>query len=48
MGELYGEINKFMIEWRDGFMVVIVRVCVQVWCNVMVCDMVGGNVSCMY
>ncbi|XP_058967936.2 dynein axonemal heavy chain 6 [Pocillopora verrucosa] len=29
MGELYGEINKLTMEWRDGLMAVTVRVCVQ-------------------
>ena len=48
MGELYGEINKLTMEWRDGLMAVTVRVCVQVRCNVMACDMAGGNFSCMY
>lgn len=48
MGELYGEINKLTMEWRDGLMAVTVRVCVQVRCNVMACDMACGNVSCMY
>lgn len=31
MGELYGEINKLTMEWRDGLMAITVRVCVQVW-----------------
>lgn len=30
MGELYGEINKLTMEWRDGLMAITVRVCVQV------------------
>ncbi|XP_020606446.1 dynein heavy chain 6, axonemal-like [Orbicella faveolata] len=29
MGELYGEINKLTMEWRDGLMAITVRVCVQ-------------------
>ena len=33
MGELYGEINKLTMEWRDGLMAVTVRVCVQVLTN---------------
>ena len=30
MGELYGEINKLTMEWKDGLMAITVRVCVQV------------------
>ena len=47
MGELYGEINKLTMEWRDGLMAVTVRVCVQVRCNVMACDVASGRVCCV-
>ena len=30
MGELYGEVNKLTMEWRDGLMAVTVRHCVKV------------------
>lgn len=30
MGELYGEVNKLTMEWRDGLMALKVRQCVQV------------------
>ena len=30
MGELYGEINKLTMEWKDGLMAITVRLCVQV------------------
>ena len=29
MGELYGEVNKLTLEWRDGLMATIVRQCVK-------------------
>ena len=29
MGELYGEVNKLTLEWRDGLMAAIVRQCVK-------------------
>ena len=29
MGELYGEVNKLTLEWRDGLMATIVRECVK-------------------
>ena len=29
MGELYGEVNKLTLEWRDGLMPTIVRQCVK-------------------
>lgn len=29
MGELYGEVNKLTLEWRDGLMATIVRECVR-------------------
>lgn len=30
MGELYGEVNKLTLEWRDGLMATIVRHCCKV------------------
>jgi len=30
MGELYGEVNKLTMEWRDGLMAMTVRKAVQV------------------
>jgi hypothetical protein len=30
MGELYGEVNKLTLEWRDGLMAISVRQAVQV------------------
>ena len=30
MGELYGEVNKLTLEWKDGLMAVTVRHCVKV------------------
>ena len=30
MGELYGEVNKLTMEWKDGLMAISVRRCVQV------------------
>lgn len=30
MGELYGEVNKLTMEWKDGLMAVSVRHSVQV------------------
>lgn len=30
MGELYGEVNKLTLEWRDGLMALSVRQAVQV------------------
>ena len=30
MGELYGEVNKLTMEWKDGLMAMTVRQCVQV------------------
>ena len=29
MGELYGEVNKLTLEWKDGLMATIVRQCVK-------------------
>lgn len=29
-GELYGEVNPFTLEWRDGLMGIMVRTSVQV------------------
>ena len=29
MGELYGEVNKLTLEWRDGLMAALVRQCVK-------------------
>ena len=29
MGELYGEVNKLTLEWKDGLMATIVRGCVK-------------------
>ncbi len=29
MGELYGEVNKLTLEWKDGLMATIVRHCVR-------------------
>ena len=29
MGELYGEVNKLTLEWRDGLMATIERECVK-------------------
>lgn len=29
-GELYGEVNPFTMEWRDGLMGIMVRAAVQV------------------
>ena len=29
-GELYGEVNPFTLEWRDGLMGIMVRAAVQV------------------
>ena len=29
MGELYGEVNKLTLEWKDGLMATIVRTCVK-------------------
>ena len=30
MGELYGEVDKLTMEWKDGLMAMTVRQCVQV------------------
>ena len=30
MGELYGEVNKLTLEWRDGLIAMTVRHCVNV------------------
>jgi len=30
MGELYGEVNKLTLEWKDGLMATIVRHCCKV------------------
>ena len=40
MGELYGEINKLTMEWKDGLMAITVRVCVQVQQNVHVVSLI--------
>ena len=40
MGELYGEINKLTMEWKDGLMAITVRVCVQVQQNVHVVTLI--------
>lgn len=29
-GELYGEVNAFTLEWRDGLMGIMMRTAVQV------------------
>ena len=32
MGELYGEVNKLTLEWKDGLMATNVRHCCKVIC----------------
>lgn len=41
-GELYGEVNPFTLEWRDGLMGIMVRTAVAVFCNC-VLENVGLN-----
>ena len=45
MGELYGEINKLTMEWRDGLMAITVRVCVQVRTAIIVYVNLGSKVD---
>jgi dynein heavy chain len=38
MGELYGEVNKLTLEWRDGLMAISVRQAVQVCTVFLICE----------
>lgn len=46
MGELYGEVNKLTLEWRDGLMAIIVRQCVNVSINRIWCIVIYAKFVC--